>query len=236
MKDPYRPSNKGKGWAKLLEFDSWIDSSIYKMTSGGVDWWEDVLIFFRKFRVKGFTRLFVELADESITLGLIGSILMLALALPAFEETQKNWRSPGDYSVLFLDRNGKEIGRRGIRKDAARELDDLPDHFVKAVLATEDRRFFEHFGIDFFGLSRAMAENVRANSVVQGGSTITQQLAKNLFLTNERTIERKIKEAFLSLWLEFNLDKKEIMKLYIDRAYMGGGNFGVTAAALYYFN
>ena len=76
-----------------------------------------------------------------------------------------------------------------------------------------------------------MIENARANSVVQGGSTITQQLAKNLFLTNERTLERKIKEAFLALWLEYNLPKKEILKLYLDRAYMGGGAFGAAAAA-----
>jgi penicillin-binding protein 1A len=106
---------------------------------------------------------------------------------------------------------------------------------IKAVLATEDRRFFEHFGIDFLGLFRAMGENVKANSVVQGGSTITQQLAKNLFLTNERTIERKVKEAFLAVWLEWNLTKKEILQLYLDRAYMGGGTFGIAAAADFYF-
>ena len=75
-----------------------------------------------------------------------------------------------------------------------------------------------------------MIENARARSVVQGGSTISQQLAKNLFLTNERTLERKVKEAFLSLWLEVNLSKKEILKLYLDRAYMGGGAFGAAAA------
>ena len=111
----------------------------------------------------------------------------------------------------------------------------MPDHVINAVLATEDRRFFEHFGIDFLGLFRAMSENVRANSVVQGGSTITQQLAKNLFLSNERTVERKVKEAFLSLWLETNLSKKEILQLYLDRAYMGGGTFGIAAAADFYF-
>ncbi len=236
MSDPFKNSNKGRGWNRLLDFDSWIDSSLYNLFSGSAEWWESVTIFFRRFRVRGLKRVFVELIDEGFTLGLLGCIAMLALALPAFEETQKDWRSQGDYSVLFLDRNGKEIGRRGIRQDAAEELDALPDHFIKAVLATEDRRFFEHFGIDFFGLSRALAENVRANSVVQGGSTITQQLAKNLFLTNERTLDRKIKEAFLSLWLEANLTKKEILKLYIDRAYMGGGNFGISAAAQYYFD
>ncbi len=206
------------------------------MFNSGAERWESITIFFRRFRVTGFTKAFVEVADEGMTLALIGSIVMLALALPAFEETQKDWRNQGDYSVTFLDRNGKEIGQRGIRQNEAEELDALPDHFIKAVLATEDRRFFEHFGIDFLGLTRALAENVRANSVVQGGSTITQQLAKNLFLTNERTLERKIKEAFLSLWLEANLSKKEILKLYIDRAYMGGGNFGITAAAQYYFD
>src|SRR5690606_22458566 len=104
-----------------------------------------------------------------------------------------------------------------------------------AVLATEDRRFFDHYGIDFFGLVRALSENLRANSVVQGGSTITQQLAKNLFLTNERTLERKVKEAFLAVWLEWNIPKKEILQLYLDRAYMGGGTFGIAAAADFYF-
>src|SRR5690606_38167403 len=104
-----------------------------------------------------------------------------------------------------------------------------------AVLATEDRRFFDHYGIDFFGLVRALSENLRANSVVQGGSSITQQLAKNLFLTNERSLERKIKEAFLAVWLEFHLTKDEILKLYLDRAYLGGGAHGVVAASDYYF-
>src|SRR5690606_3106340 len=129
-----------------------------------------------------------------------------------------------------------EIGQRGIRQRDSVPVDEMPDHVIKAVLATEDRRFFEHFGIDFIGLARALAENMRANSVVQGGSTITQQLAKNLFLTNERTVERKIKEAFLAAWLEANLSKKEILQLYLDRAYLGGGTFGISAAADFYFN
>jgi penicillin-binding protein 1A len=93
----------------------------------------------------------------------------------------------------------------------------------------------DHFGIDFLGLSRAISENARAGGVVQGGSTLTQQLAKNLFLTNERSIQRKIKEAFLALWLESNLTKKEILGLYLDRAYMGGGTFGAAAASQFYF-
>ena len=120
-------------------------------------------------------------------------------------------------------------------QDDSVELEELPDYLVMAVLATEDRRFFDHFGIDVFGTVRAIRENARAGGVVQGGSSITQQLAKNLFLSNERTLQRKIKEAYLALWLEANLTKREILKLYIDRAYMGGGNFGIGAAAEFYF-
>lgn len=235
MRDPFNNRPKGRGWSRLLDFDSWIDSSMYKMFYGAGEWWETVTIFFRRFRVSGFKKFVVEISDEVLTLGLVGSILMLALALPAFDETEKNWRDQSDFAVVFQDRYGKRIGERGIRQDDSMEINALPDHFVKAVLATEDRRFFDHLGIDFYGLSRAMAENVKANSVVQGGSTITQQLAKNLFLTNERTLDRKVKEAFLSVWLEWNLEKKEILKLYLDRAYMGGGNFGIGAAAKFYF-
>src|SRR5690606_25003742 len=177
----------------------------------------------------------IELASEGFTLGTAGSIVLLALALPAFEETSKDWRGQGDFAVTFLDRYGNEIGQRGIIQRDAVPVDELPNHVIQAVLATEDRRFFEHFGIDFIGLARAMSENVRANSVVQGGSSLTQQLAKNLFLSNERTIERKVKEAFLAVWLELNLSKKQILQLYLDRAYMGGGTFGITAAADFYF-
>ena len=180
-------------------------------------------------------RAIIELLSEGATLGAAGSVIMLALALPAFDETSKDWRNQGDFAVTFLDRYGNEIGQRGIIQRDSVPVDEMPDHVVNAVLATEDRRFFEHFGIDFLGLFRAMSENVRANSVVQGGSTITQQLAKNLFLSNERTVERKVKEAFLSLWLETNLSKKEILQLYLDRAYMGGGTFGIAAAADFYF-
>src|SRR4029453_2038971 len=111
----------------------------------------------------------------------------------------------------------------------------FPDHLIKAVLATEDRRFYDHFGIDVPGTMRAILINARAGGVVQGGSSISQQLAKNLFLNNERTIERKVKEAFLATWLETRLTKNEILKLYLDRAYMGGGPFGVDAAAPSYF-
>ncbi len=137
--------------------------------------------------------------------------------------------------MTFQDRYGVEVGRRGIKHDDAIPFEELPDHFIKAVLATEDRRFFSHFGIDVIGTFRALTVDASAGGVRQGGSSITQQLAKNLFLSNERSISRKIKEAYLALWLEHHLTKKQILSLYLDRAYMGGGAFGVQAAAEHYF-
>ena len=236
LRDPFGRSTKVKGWNKLLDIDSWIDSSLFNFFSGAGESWENITIFFRRFRATGFKKFLAELFSEGLTMGLIGSIVMLIFAVPPLELTQNDWRNQDDFSVIFHDRNGKQIGIRGIRKNNAEELDTLPDHFIKAVLATEDRRFFDHIGLDFLGLARAMAENAKANSVVQGGSTITQQLAKNVFLSNERSLERKVNEAFLAIWLEINLSKNEILKLYLDRAYMGGGNFGISAAAEYYFD
>lgn len=161
---------------------------------------------------------------------------MLALALPAIDATRVDWRAQGDYAVTFLDRDGTEIGRRGIRQAESVPLDDMPDHLLAAILATEDRRFYSHFGIDVIGTGRALVENLRANDVVQGGSSITQQVAKLLYLNNDRTIERKIQEAFIALWLEATLTKDEILAIYLDRAYMGAGSFGVAAASEFYFD
>ncbi|MFK3778227.1 transglycosylase domain-containing protein [Agrobacterium sp. NPDC089420] len=219
----------------LLRIDSFIDSGLWTAAARLVDVWEDITIASRKLHVRGWKKLAVNLTCDALTFGTAGSIVLLALAMPAFEETKKDWRYRGDFAVTFLDRYGNTIGHRGIIHEDSVPIDQMPDHFIKAVLATEDRRFFDHFGIDFIGLARAMSENARAGGVVQGGSTLTQQLAKNLFLTNERSLERKIKEAFLALWLEANMSKKEILSLYLDRAYMGGGTFGAAAAAQFYF-
>ncbi|PSJ51074.1 transglycosylase domain-containing protein [Kumtagia ephedrae] len=220
----------------LLAVDAWIDSTVYEAGFKIGQAWEGLTVFFRRFRAEGWRRGAVEILSEGLTLGAAGSVVMLALARPAFVETVGDWRNQGDFAVTFTDRHGTEIGRRGIMQRDSVPVDEMPDHVIKAVLATEDRRFFEHYGIDVLGLARAMSENVRANSVVQGGSSITQQLAKNLFLSNERTVERKIKEAFLAIWLEANLSKKEILQLYLDRAYMGGGTFGIAAASDFYFD
>lgn len=221
---------------RALRVDSWIDSALYRLGRAGVSGWEKLYLFSSRFRVRGWRRLGVELAGEGLTLGLGGAILALALAAPAFKITAGgDWLSRADIAVTFLDRYGNLIGQRGIMHDNAVPLSEMPDYVIKAVLATEDRRFYEHFGIDIIGTARAIVANAEANDLVQGGSSLSQQLAKNLFLSNERTLQRKIREAYLALWLETQLTKDEILKLYLDRAYMGGGAFGIEAAAQFYF-
>ena len=217
-------------------FDAWLNSSMYD--SGQTFWrkYDDFAAFMDRFHVGGLRKLGVELACEALTLGLGGAILVLSLAQGAFRETSDDdWLKKQDIAVTFLDRYGAEVGRRGIKHDDSVPLEQFPEYLIQAALSTEDRRFYEHYGIDPIGTLRALTVNARSSGVVQGGSTITQQLAKNLFLTNERSLERKIKEAFLALWLEARLPKREILKLYFDRAYMGGGTFGVQAAAEFYF-
>ena len=221
----------------FLGVDSWVDSSLFRSFAGLRESYERFSTFMDRFHVAGWRRWLVEFAAEGATLGTVGLILMLALAIPAFRMTSDNdWLKKSELSVTFLDRYGNVIGQRGVRHNDSVPLDQMPDHLIKAVLATEDRRFYDHFGVDITGTFRALLTNARAGGVVQGGSTLTQQLAKNLFLSNERTLDRKIKEAFLAVWLETHLTKNEILKLYLDRAYMGGGAFGVDAAAQYYFN
>jgi penicillin-binding protein 1A len=221
----------------LLDLDSRLDFGIFQSGIWGRELFERFSDFMDQFHVSGWRRwLFIEPLSEAATLGLGGLMLMLALAIPAFRSTSDDdWLKKSDLAVTFLDRYGNEVGSRGVKQNDSIPLEEFPDHLIKAVLATEDRHFYEHFGIDVGGTLRAFLSNARAGGVVQGGSSITQQLAKNLFLSNERTIERKIKEAFLALWLETRLTKNQILKLYLDRAYMGGGAFGVNAAAQYYF-
>jgi penicillin-binding protein 1A len=221
----------------LLDIDARLDFGLFQGGSWSRELFERFSDFMDRFHVAGWRRWFlIEPLSEAATLGCVGMIGMLTLAIPAFQETSdEDWLRRSEIAVTFLDRYGNEVGSRGVKQNDSIPLEEMPDHLLKAVLATEDRRFYEHFGIDVPGTARALVTNARAGGVRQGGSSITQQLAKNLFLSNERTIERKIKEAFLALWLESRLTKNEILKLYLDRAYMGGGTFGVNAAAQYYF-
>jgi penicillin-binding protein 1A len=228
---------KPKVGERLLDIDARVDSFIFQAGRNLREAYERFSTFMDRFHVVGWQRGFVELTSEAATLGTGGLVLMLTLALPAFQETSDDdWLKKSELAMTVLDRYGNEVGSRGIKHNDSVPLDQFPDHLIKAVLATEDRRFYEHFGIDVPGTFRALLINARAGGVVQGGSSLSQQLAKNLFLNNERTIERKVKEAFLAIWLETRLTKNEILKLYLDRAYMGGGAFGVDAAAQYYFN
>jgi len=224
--------------AKLIDWmglDSRLDSTLAGTWAAVRDYWNAGSSFFARFKLTGWKRLANEAASETLTLGAGGFIVMFALAIPALNEFDEGRFLTGRYAVKFLDQNGNEIGKRGILHNDAVPLEDIPDVMIKATLATEDRRFFEHWGIDVIGTLRALATNLQANEVVQGGSSITQQVAKNLFLSNERSFQRKIKEAFLAMLLESRFSKRQILKLYFDRAYMGGGAFGVEAAAQYYF-
>ncbi|WP_409361696.1 transglycosylase domain-containing protein [Bartonella heixiaziensis] len=219
----------------LIELDAWLDTAFYRIRSTNSFFWNKAKIASQRFHIQGWKRFIVELLDETMTLGLIAFTLFTINGISVFELTKKDWSSPKKFSILFLDRYGNPIGHRGASPAASVPVEEMPDYLIKAVLATEDRRFFDHWGIDLHGLTRAISKNMQAKNVVQGGSTLTQQLAKNLFLTNERTITRKIKEAYLALWLEANFSKKQILQLYLDRAYMGGNNFGIAAAAKFYF-
>ncbi len=125
---------------------------------------------------------------------------------------------------------------RGTQQAPPADLDSLPDYVPAAFIAIEDRRFYHHPGFDPIGMSRAMAANMRAGRVVQGGSTLTQQLAKNLFLSPDQNMKRKVQELMLAVWLELKFSKKEILALYLNRVYFGAGAYGIEAASQRYFD
>ncbi len=236
MPKPSRTSFSKHIKSTWLDITSAVKFKPYNLLRGVNGYFADYCTLFDRLRITGFQKFAVNVLSESFTLGTCTAIAALLLAIPAFNAVQnENWLKKTDLAITFMDRHGTEIGKRGIRHNDSVKVEDLPNDLVKALLATEDRRFFDHFGIDFIGTARATTVNARAGNITQGGSTLTQQLAKNLFLTNERSIERKIKEVYLAFWLEMRLTKQEILKLYLDRAYMGAGNFGVQAAAEFYF-
>jgi penicillin-binding protein 1A len=137
--------------------------------------------------------------------------------------------------VTILDDRGRLIARRGLTQGAMVRVEDLPDYVPNAFIAIEDRRFRSHMGIDPIGLTRAAVQNMINGHVVQGGSTLTQQLAKNLFLSPSRTLDRKLQEAMLALYLESRYSKNQILTLYLNRVYFGAGVFGIEAASEKFF-
>jgi penicillin-binding protein 1A len=216
-------------------FDSLVSSSVFESWDALKRWGSAYSSFVYRFKITGPRRFLIDLLDDFTTFGMVFAFCLLAFALPPFSGTGDVWNRGREFAITFTDVNGEIIGQRGIRQDDAIPLEEIPPHLIKAVLATEDARFFDHFGVDVIGTTRAIIQNARANTVVQGGSSLTQQVAKNLFLSPERTIRRKVHEAFLAIWIEARLSKQEILKLYLDRSYLGGGNYGVEAAAQYYF-
>ncbi len=161
-----------------------------------------------------------------------GTMVWVTINLPPIQSLEIP-RRPPQIEIVGLD--GKPLATRGEMHGATVTLRELPPYLPRAFVAIEDRRFYSHFGIDPVGLLRAAAANVMRRGVAQGGSTITQQLAKNLFLTQERTYWRKLQEVVLALWLERKFSKTEILELYLNRVYFGAGAYGVDAAAQRYF-
>ena len=179
-----------------------------------------------------FAAALTSLAFLGLIAGLWFTFLLVAPRVPTDADM---WNVNRQAAIIVLDRNGEEIAARGARYGEAVEPEELPPYFIQALLSTEDRRFYQHRGVDMRGTLRAAMANARSGSVVEGGSTITQQLARNLFLSQERTYTRKAKEALLALWLEGRFTKDEIFSLYINRIYLGAGAYGVESAALTYF-
>jgi penicillin-binding protein 1A len=163
----------------------------------------------------------------------IGTIAYVGAHLPPIQSLEIPKRPP---SILILDLNGRPLARRGDLAGTPLALESMPKYVPQAFVAIEDRRFYDHYGVDPIGILRAAMANVLHLGVAQGGSTITQQLAKNLFLTQERTVIRKLQEMALALWLEHKFSKMQILELYLNRVYFGAGAYGIEQASQRYFN
>ncbi|MHC2623264.1 penicillin-binding protein 1A [Bradyrhizobium huanghuaihaiense] len=165
-------------------------------------------------------------------IAVIGVVIYVGAHLPPIQSLEIPKRPP---TIQIVGIDGSMLAQRGEMAGANVALKDLPPYLPKAFIAIEDRRYYSHFGIDPIGILRALVTNVLHRGVSQGGSTLTQQLAKNLFLTQERTMQRKLQEAELAIWLERKHSKDEILELYLNRVYFGSGAYGVEAAAQKYF-
>ncbi len=173
--------------------------------------------------------------------GILTGLLLLWAAsfylfAPELPDTDELIASSRQARVTLLAADGGILAERGATGAPYLRLGEISPWLVKAVLATEDRRFYRHFGLDIIGTARAVLRNLLSGAYVAGGSTITQQLAKNLYLTPERSLTRKIRELFLALWLEARLSKDRILELYLNRVYFGAGAYGAEAAARTYFD
>lgn len=164
---------------------------------------------------------------------LIGSVLVWALKDVPWSEIRDGTLKP---IVVLETADGAPLVRQGPYQGPYTQYDQFPSHLIDAVLSIEDRRFMDHFGVDPRGIGRAFLRNLEAGSVVEGGSTITQQLIKLQYLDSDRTIKRKIQEVVIAVWLEWKLGKREILTRYLNSVYLGAGATGMPAAARIYFN
>ena len=165
-------------------------------------------------------------------IAVVGVVIWVGAHLPAIQALEIPKRPP---TIQIVGFDGSMLATRGEMPGANVPLKDLPPYLPRAFIAIEDRRFYSHYGVDPVGIARAAVANILHRGVSQGGSTLTQQLAKNLFLTQERTLQRKLQEVELALWLERKHSKSEILELYLNRVYFGSGAYGVEAAAQRYF-
>jgi len=167
-----------------------------------------------------------------LVIGVVGTVAYVGAHLPPIQSLEIPKRPP---TIRMLDVTGREFARRGDMAGEVLSLKEMPPYVPKAFVAIEDRRFYDHFGVDPLGIARAAIANVLHRGVAQGGSTLTQQLAKNLFLTQERTLTRKLQEALLAIWLEQKFTKAQILELYLNRVYFGAGAYGIEQASQRYF-
>lgn len=193
----------------------------------------------RKKRGRGRLRSFIGLAAYWglvaalwVVIGGVGTVAYVGAHLPPIQSLEIPKRPP---SIEIVDDQGRPLARRGDLAGAPLALKEMPSYVPRAFVAIEDRRFYEHYGVDPLGIARAAIANILHRGVAQGGSTLTQQLAKNLFLTQERTITRKLQEVMLALWLERKFSKTQILELYLNRVYFGSGAYGIEQASQRYF-
>lgn len=188
----------------------------------------------KKLSKKIYTIIKLLLIVGVICIGII-LIPLTRLTLSAYKVDLSILAEPLPKSLIISDKDGEVVSELSSAKFTSVPLSEIPDILVSAIVAVEDKRFYSHSGVDIVGIGRSIWRNIGAGSIVGGGSTITQQLAKNLFLTSEQTYTRKIKEAVIAFRIESKYDKDEILELYLNQIYFGEGKWGVQDAAMVYF-